>query len=109
MMATQEKRQAKKNRNRDAIRNWTNLSSFERQEMAGEFLVGYPLTSEEREIFVQSPKRVDKILAIEKYRDARIVARIVASEACIAGHGVGETIAFDSMGRFLKAAGDKKN
>jgi len=50
---------------------------------------------------------VDKILAIEKYRKARIVARIVAPEACIAGHGVGDTIAFDSMGRLLAAAGGK--
>ena len=98
---------ATKYRNRDAVRNWTTLSSSERQEMAGQFLSEYPLTSGEREIFVQTPKRVDKILAIEKYRDARIVARIVASEACIAGHGGGETIAFDSMGRLLTAAGDK--
>ena len=106
-MATKKKRQATKDRNRDVVRSWTTLSSSERQEMAGQFLSEYPLTSGEREIFVQSPKRVDKILAIEKYRDARIVARIVASEACIAGHGVGETIAFDSMGRLLTAEGDK--
>jgi hypothetical protein len=83
------------------------LSSFERQEMARELLSEYPLTSGEREIFLQSPKRVDKILAIEKYRDARIVGRIVASEACIAGHGVGETVAFDAMGRLLTATGEK--
>jgi len=78
-----------------------------RQERAGECLAEYPLTSEERQIFLQSPKRVDKILAIEKYRDARIVTRVVTSEACIAGHGVGETISFDSMGRLLTAADDK--
>ncbi len=75
--------------------------------MAEECLAEYPLTNEEREVFLLSPKRVHKILAIEKYRDARIVATIVASEACIAGHGVGDTIAFDSMGRLLTAAGDK--
>ncbi len=106
-MATKKKKQTTKNRNRGAVRSWTTLSSSERQEMARQFLAEYPLTIEEREVFVQSPKRVHKILGLEKHRDARIVARIVASEACIAGHGVGETIAFDSMGRLLTAAGDK--
>ena len=66
-----------------------------------------PLTDQERAVFLESPKRVDKILAIEKYRNARIVARIVTSEACIAGHGVGDTITFDSMGRLLSASDDK--
>jgi hypothetical protein len=107
MMATKKKGQSTESRNRDRVQSWSTLSSSERQEMAGEFLTEYPLTGGERETFVQSPKRVDKILAIEKYREARIVATIVASEACIAGHGVGDTIAFDSMGRLLTAAGDK--
>jgi hypothetical protein len=75
--------------------------------MARQFLAEYPLTNQEREVFLESPRRVDKILGIEKHRDARIVARIVASEACIAGHGIGDTIAFDSMGRLLTAAGDR--
>jgi hypothetical protein len=67
----------------------------------------YPLTGREREVFLESPKRVDKILAIEKYRDARIVARIVSSEACIAGHGVGDRIVFDSAGRLLVQEAEK--
>jgi hypothetical protein len=106
-MATKKKKQSTKNRNRDAVQSWSTLSSSERQEMARKFLVEYPLTGQERAVFLESPKRVDKILGIEKYRDARIVARIVSSEACIAGHGVGDTIAFDSMGRLLTSAGDK--
>jgi hypothetical protein len=106
-VATKEKRQTAKGPNRDAVRSWTNLSSSERQEMARQFLAEYPLTNQEREVFLESPRRVDKILGIEKHRDARIVARIVASEACIAGHGIGDTIAFDSMGRLLTAAGDR--
>lgn len=106
-MATKEKRQAAKGPNPDAVRIWTSLSPAERQEMARQCLAEYPLTNQEREVFLESPKRVDKILGIEKHRDARIVARIVASEACIADHGVGDTIAFDSMGRLVTAAGDK--
>jgi hypothetical protein len=105
-MATKKKRQPSRNRKDDAVRRWSTLTSSERQEMAGEFLADYPLTDGERQIFIQSPNRVNKILAIEKYRNARIVARIVHSEACIAGHGVGDTITFDSMGRLLTAAGD---
>ena len=106
-MATTRKRQPTRSRKDDGVRSWPTLSSSERQEMAGEFLADYPLTDGEREIFVQSQKRVNKILAIEKYRNARIVARIVSSEACIAGHGVGDTITFDSMGRLLTASGEK--
>jgi hypothetical protein len=59
------------------------------------------LTEEEREVFVESPKRVHKILGIEQHRDSKIVASIVASEACIAGHQVGDRIVFDSAGRLL--------
>ena len=106
-MATKKKKQSTKNRDRDAVQSWSTLSSSERQETARQCLAEYPLTNQEREVFLESPKRVNKILGIEKHRDARIVARIVASEACIAGHGVGDTIAFDSMGRLLTEAGDK--
>lgn len=92
---------------REAVRTWTGLSPSERQELAAECLEGYPLAEEEREVFVQSPRRVDKVLGIERYRNARIVATIVASEACIAGHQVGDTILFDSAGRLLVEEADK--
>jgi hypothetical protein len=106
-VATKKRRQTAKGPNRDAVRGWASLSPSERQETARQCLAEYPLTNQEREVFLESPKRVNKILGIERHRDARIVARIVASEACIAGHGVGDTIAFDSMGRLLSKAGDK--
>jgi hypothetical protein len=92
---------------RSRIQAWSILSLSERESMARRFLEGYPLTEDERKVFVQSPRRVNKILGIEKYREARIVATIVASEACIAGHAVGDTLAFDAMGRLVKATGDK--
>ena len=106
-MGTKKKRKPTKTRDSEAVLNWTNLSPSERQEVAGKLLAEYPLTDEERQIFLQSEKRGNKILAIEKYRNARIVTRIVSSEACIAGHGVGDRITFDSMGRLLTASGDK--
>ena len=86
---------------------WPALSPFERTGLAGKYLERYPLTEEERKVFVQSAKRVDKILGIEKYRDTRIVANIVASDACIAGHRVGDRIVFDSLGRLLVEEADK--
>ncbi len=89
------------------LRTWPSLDPSERESLAREILRGYPLTDEERGVFVQSPKRVNKILGIENYREARIVATIVASEGCIAGHAVGDTLTFDSMGRLAGATGGK--
>jgi len=67
----------------------------------------YPLTEKEREVFVQSPRRVRKISGIEKLKNVRIVVEIVDSTACIAGHSAGEKIYFDSMGRLLSDELDK--
>jgi hypothetical protein len=89
------------------LRDWTACSPSERQEMAATCLEGYPLTEEERKVFLQSPKRVHKVLGIETYRNTRIVATIVASEACIAGHKEGDRIVFDSAGRLLVEDADK--
>lgn len=84
-----------------ALQDCAGRSPSERMELAQECLERYPLTDEERKVFLQSPRRVDKILGIEKHRGTRIVATIVASEACIAGHQIGDRIAFDSAGRLL--------
>ena len=91
----------------DRLRTWPSLPPSERESMAREILRGYPLNEEERRVFVQSAKRVNKILGIERYREARIVATVVASEGCIAGHAAGDRISFDSMGRLVTATGDK--
>jgi hypothetical protein len=74
---------------------------------AMEILSKYPLTDEERNIFVKSEKRVKKILGIEKFKDAEIVGEIIKSNACIAGHAVGDKVYFDSMGRLLVDKADK--
>ena len=60
-----------------------------------------PLSESERNFFLQSEKRVQRMLAIEKHQNSKIVVEVVKSDACIAGHGVGEKIYFDSMGRLL--------
>jgi hypothetical protein len=91
----------------DPVRAWTSLGPSERQSMARQILEGYPLTREEQEIFLQSAKRVNKVLGIETYREARIVATIVDSQACIAGHAKGDRIVFDSMGRLVPSSEDK--
>jgi len=62
---------------------------------------GYHLSQEDQKTFFQSKKRIKKISGIEKFKSSRIAVEIVNSEACIAGHGVGEKFYFDSMGRLL--------
>ena len=42
-----------------------------------------------------------RVAAIQKYKNARIAIRVVKSDACLAGHAVGDEIYFDSMGRLL--------
>jgi hypothetical protein len=68
---------------------------------AVKLLKKYPLTEEERALFVQSEKRAKRIRGIEKYKDVQIIAEIIESNSCIAGHKVGDRIFFDSMGRLL--------
>jgi len=93
--------------NMDITKIWPKPSSNLTESMARELLKKYPLTEEERKIFIQSKKRVNKILGIEKFKDVRIVVEIVESKACIAGHAVGDRIYFDSMGRLLVDKADK--
>lgn len=74
---------------------------------ARNLLKEYPITDEERKVFIRSKKRINKIIGIEKFKNARIVAKIIKSEACIAGHIVDDTICFDAMGRLLADETDK--
>jgi hypothetical protein len=76
-------------------------------ESAVNFLSKCPLTEDEQQIFLQSDKRMRRIAGIERLKDARIVVEVVKSDACIAGHGVGERIFFDAMGRLLIDQADK--
>jgi uncharacterized repeat protein (TIGR04076 family) len=66
-----------------------------------EFMKGLPIDDRELEIFLASPKRVKRLRAVERYRDYRVVVKVVSSEACIAGHKVGDEFLIDSMGRVL--------
>jgi hypothetical protein len=72
-----------------------------------EIIDKYPLNDEEKRVFLQSNKRVDKIIGIEKYKNSRMVFMVINSDACIAGHKLGDKIYFDSMGRLLVSEGDK--
>ena len=66
-----------------------------------EFMRGLPIGEQELESFLASPKRVKRLRAIERYRDHRIVVKVVSSEACIAGHKEGDEFLLDSMGKVL--------
>ncbi|MBN2179917.1 MAG: hypothetical protein JW743_10870 [Deltaproteobacteria bacterium] len=80
---------------------WPNPFDPDAVSAAGRLLKGYPITEEERIAFLQSKKRIGKILGIEKYRDYTIIAEIVESTACIAGHRRGDRFCFDSKGCLL--------
>ena len=63
------------------------------------FMQGLPLSAAELAGFLASPGRVKRLRAAERYRDHRIVVRVTASEACIAGHKAGDEFFLDAMGR----------
>jgi uncharacterized repeat protein (TIGR04076 family) len=68
---------------------------------AMEFFNGCPITDSERDIFLQSEKRMRRIAGMERFKNTRIAVEVVKSDACLAGHGIGDKIYFDSMGRLL--------
>jgi len=72
-----------------------------------DFMRELPLEEGELEAFLASPKRVQRLRALEKFEDYRIVIKVVESEACIAGHQVGEEFVLDPMGRVVLAENDK--
>jgi hypothetical protein len=76
-------------------------------ESAVNFLSKCPLTPDEQSFFLQSDNRIRRISGMDRYKDARIVVEVIKSDACIAGHGVGERIYFDAMGRLLTDKSDK--
>jgi uncharacterized repeat protein (TIGR04076 family) len=65
------------------------------------FMRELPLEAEELEAFLASPKRAKRLRSIEKFKDHRIVIRVVSSKACIAGHKEGDEFLLDAMGRVL--------
>jgi uncharacterized repeat protein (TIGR04076 family) len=72
--------------------------------MPSEFMKGLPLDPEELEAFLASPGRAKRLRAAEKFRDHRIIIRVTASDACIAGHKKGDEFVIDSIGRVQPAA-----
>jgi len=70
-------------------------------DKARELLQKYPITEEERSLFLKSERGIKRILGIDRFKDAKIVVTIVKSSCCIAGHKQGDRIIFDSMGRLL--------
>lgn len=65
------------------------------------FMKDLPLDEEELASFLASPKRVQRLRAIEKFRDHRVVVKVVSSRACIAGHKAGDEFYLDSVGRVM--------
>ncbi len=72
-----------------------------------EFMRGLPISSEELEAFMASPKRVRRLRSIEEFKDHHIVIKVVSSQACIAGHKEGDEFYLDAFGRVLQPAGSE--
>jgi uncharacterized repeat protein (TIGR04076 family) len=70
-----------------------------------DFMKRLPIGPGELEAFLASPKRVRRLRSIERFRDHRIVVRVVSSEACIAGHKEGDEFQIDATGRVLQGDG----
>lgn len=70
-----------------------------------EFTRALPVSEEELEMFLASPERAKRLLAAKRFRDHRIVVKVVSSEACIAGHKAGDEILIDSRGVILPKPG----
>ena len=66
-----------------------------------QFMRELPLKSEELEAFLASPGRARRLRAVERFRDHRIVIKVVSSQACIAGHKAGDEFLVDAMGVVL--------
>ena len=79
-------------------RSWTWPHDPEAIMAAKHVLKGYPLSEVEQKLFLQSEKRISKLLGINKYRNRRIVVEIEESTACLAGHTAGDRFYFNSAG-----------
>ncbi len=66
-----------------------------------------PLSEEELEAFLASPKRVRRMRSIEMFQDRRIVVKVVSSQACLAGHREGDEFLLDVVGRVLPESAGK--
>jgi uncharacterized repeat protein (TIGR04076 family) len=63
------------------------------------FMKSLPIGLQELEAFLASPQRVKRLHAAEKFRNHRIVVKVVSSNACVAGHKAGDEFIIDSIGR----------
>lgn len=61
-----------------------------------------PISPEEMEVFLSRPERVMRLRAMERFRDLRVVLRVVEAVGCPAGHAVGDEVVLDSVGRVLR-------
>lgn len=61
-----------------------------------------PIAPEELEVFLSRPERARRMMAMEEFKDLRVVLRVVEAVGCPAGHAVGDEIVLDAVGRVLR-------
>ncbi len=64
-----------------------------------DFMKTLPLSAEELNRFLNFQTRVKRLKSIEKFKDYKIVVKVVSSKGCIAGHSEGDEFYIDSMGK----------
>jgi uncharacterized repeat protein (TIGR04076 family) len=69
-----------------------------------EFMKSLPIGPQALEAFLASPQRVRRLRAAEKFRNYRIIVKVVSSNACIAGHKTGDEFVIDPIGRLQPLA-----
>ncbi len=57
-----------------------------------------PMEPAELEAFLASPDRVRRLRAIERFRDYRIVVKVLSARGCLAGHREGDAFLIDATG-----------
>ena len=51
-----------------------------------DFMKNLPISTDELKLFLSSETRVKRLKSIEKFKDFKIVVKVVSSKACISGH-----------------------
>jgi uncharacterized repeat protein (TIGR04076 family) len=72
-----------------------------------EFMRRFPLDEKELEAFLAAPKRALRLRGLEEFKDYRIAIRVVESQACPAGHAVGDEFILNPMGCVVLSENDK--
>ena len=90
-------------KNRKAVGNCFKIKNPQNKPIQEptEFMKKLPITENELKKFLSSPERLKRLKSIEKFKNFKIVVKIVSSEGCIAGYKEGDEFYINSAGMIL--------